>query len=68
MQDQQSWRASYTNGPKPLTLAEVLGGPISHPDGRHAGSLETGVRGSAPAASAARTDVRSRLMAELERR
>jgi hypothetical protein len=82
-QDQQSWRASYTNGAKPLTLAEVLGRPITHRDGKHSGFLESGVRSSATAGqgagsfaafampaggNAARSAVTLRLLAELERR
>lgn len=38
-----SWRASYTNGHHPLTLASDLGGPITARSARHGGFFERDV-------------------------
>jgi hypothetical protein len=44
-----SWRASYTNGHRPLALASDLGGPITVSDAKHGGFIERDVPGAAPA-------------------
>jgi hypothetical protein len=44
-----SWRASYTNGHRPLTLTCDLGGPITVKDAKHGGFIERDVPEPAPA-------------------
>jgi hypothetical protein len=47
--DVASWRASYTNGHRPLALTSDLGGPITVSDAKHGGFIERDVPGAAPA-------------------